>query len=143
MYFWIYVLQQRWLDKCLICPVSEDPSTTNVVRLAETLLKSGQQYLYHIYWSLWLQFSCKNSLLVICKILGLFLNTLTDDDKYSLLKRDNFFQYLQIQLSQKRKPFSQFFLAVLKFRFNLEHFQKKDDPPSRFIFELTDFEKRG
>ena len=30
-----------------------------------------------------------------------------------------------MQLSQKRKIFSQFFFAFSKFRFNFEHFQKK------------------
>ena len=31
-------------------------------------------------------------------------------------------------LSQKRKVFSKFFFAFSKFKFNFEHFQKKDDP---------------
>ena len=39
--------------------------------------------------------SWKKSLLVICKILGLFINTLTADDKYSLLNRDNLMQPIQ------------------------------------------------
>ena len=39
--------------------------------------------------------SWKKSLLVICKILGLFINTLTADDKYSLLNRDNLTQPIQ------------------------------------------------
>ena len=34
----------------------------------------------------------EKSLLVISKILGLFVNTLTADDKYSLTKRDNLMQ---------------------------------------------------
>ena len=46
-------------------------------------------------------------------------------------------------LSQKRKIFSQLFFAISKFRFNLEHFPKKDDPPSLCIFQLTDSEKRA
>ena len=40
-------------------------------------------------------------MLVLCKILGLFVNTLPDDDKYSLLDRDNLTQEIQILLSQK------------------------------------------
>ena len=44
-------------------------------------------------------------MLVLCKILGLFVNTLTDDDKYSLLYRDNLTQQIQILLSQKPKTF--------------------------------------
>ena len=69
----------------------------------------------------------EKSLLLIYKIFGLFLNTLTANDKYSLLNRDKLLQYLQMQLSQKQKTFSQFFLAFPKRRFNFEHFQKKDD----------------
>ena len=64
-------------------------------------------------------------MLVLCKILRLFVNTLTDDDKYSLLYRDNLTQPIQILLSQKQKTFSQFFSAFLKSELNFEHFQKK------------------
>ena len=64
-------------------------------------------------------------MLVICKILGLFVNTLTDDDKYCLLYRDNLTQPIQILLSLKQKTFSGFFSASLKSALNLEHFQKR------------------
>ena len=64
-------------------------------------------------------------MLVLCKILGLFLNTLTDHDKYSLLYRDNLTQPIQILLSQKQKTLSDFFSAFLKSTLNFEHFQKK------------------
>ena len=64
-------------------------------------------------------------MLVLCKISGLFLNTLTDDDKYCLLYRDNLTQPIQILLSQKQKTFSEFFCAFLKCTLNFEHFQKK------------------
>ena len=30
MYFRNYRLQKTWLDKCLKCPVSEDPLTSNM-----------------------------------------------------------------------------------------------------------------
>ena len=53
-------------------------------------------------------------MLVLCKILSLFVNTLTDDDKYSLLYRDNLTQQIQILLSQKPKTFSQLFSEILK-----------------------------
>ena len=65
-----------------------------------------------------------------CKILGLFVNTLTVDDKYSLIDRDNLRQPIQMELSQKEKPFSEFFSPVLKSKLNFEHFQKKYDPHS-------------
>ena len=40
--------------------------------------------------------------------LGLFVNTLTADDKQSILERDNWTQPIQIQLSNKQKNFSNF-----------------------------------
>ena len=69
----------------------------------------------------------KKSTLVLCIILRLFFNTLTADDKYSLLNIDNLTQPIQILLSQKQKTFSQFFSAFLKSALNFEYFQKKDD----------------
>ena len=53
-------------------------------------------------------------MLVLWKMLKLFVNTLSADDKYSLLNRDNLTQPIQILLSQKQKNFSQFFIAFLK-----------------------------
>ena len=64
-------------------------------------------------------------MLVLCKILGLFVNTLTDDGKDSLLYRDNLTQQIQILLSQKQKTFSQLFSEILKSTLNFENFQKK------------------
>ena len=39
-----------------------------------------------------------------------FLNTLTADDKYSLISRDKRMETIQMYLSQKPKIFSEFFL---------------------------------
>ena len=64
-------------------------------------------------------------MLVLCKILGLFVNTLSEDERYCLLYKDNLLQPIQILLSQKQKTFSQFFSAFLKSTLNFEHFQKK------------------
>ena len=81
-----------------------------------------------------MQFSSKKSVLVTCQILGLFVNTLIANGKYSLLNRDNLLQHPQMQLSQKQKTFSAFFFffffAFWKSIFNFEYFQKKDDPHS-------------
>ena len=35
------------------------------------------------------------------------------------------------------------FIAFLKYAWNLEHFQKKDDYPSLIISEIIDAERRG
>ena len=109
----------------------------------QRLLKFGSQRLYHIYWSLWRQMTCKKSLLVICKISRLFPNTLSADGKYSLLNRDNLTQPIQMEVSRKQKTFSEFFSAFLKSSLNFEHFQKKDDSHSWGISKFTESEKQG
>ena len=60
----------------------------------------------------------------------MFVNTLTADDKYFLLNRDNLTRPIRMQLPQKQEPFPEFFLAFSKSTLNFEHFQKKDDPHS-------------
>ena len=72
-----------------------------------------------------------------------FVNSLTGNNKSSLLNSGNLLPHFLMQLSQKWKTFSEFLFAFSKFRFNFEHFQKKDDPPSSCIFELSDSEKRA
>ena len=69
---------------------------------------------------------------MIQKILKLFVNTLTADDKHYLLNRDNFVQLVQMQLSQKQITFPEFFFffPFLKYILNLKHLPKKGDPPS-------------
>ena len=64
-------------------------------------------------------------MLVLCKILGLFVNILSEDERYCLLYKDNLTQPIQILLSQKQKTFSQFGSSFLKSTLNFEHFQKK------------------
>ena len=68
--------------------------------------------------------------LVIHKILRLFVNTWTVNDKHYLLNRENLTQPIQIQLSQKQKTFSEIFFAFLKSILNFKHLRKKDDPHS-------------
>ena len=67
---------------------------------------------------------------MISKILRLFVNTLTGDDKHYLLNRDNLTEPIQMQLSQKQKTFSEFFFAFLKSILNFKHLPKNDDPHS-------------
>ena len=64
-------------------------------------------------------------MLFLSKILGLFVNTLTDDGKYSLLYRDNLTQQIQILLSQKPKTFPQLSSEILKPTLNLNIFKIK------------------
>ena len=52
-------------------------------------------------------------------------------------------QQFQTPLSRKQKTFSEFFIALLKCAWNLEHFQKKDEYASLIISEIIDAERRG
>ena len=87
-------------------------------KLAQTLLKFERHHIYHIYWSLCTQLTCKKPLLVTCKISKLSPNKLSADGKYSLLNWDNLTQEIQMQLSHKKKTFSWFFCGFLKSSFH-------------------------
>ena len=66
-----------------------------------------------------------------------FVNTLSVNDKYYLLNTANLTQQIQMELSGKRKTFSEFLFAFLKSILNFKHFPKKDDPRSLFTSENT------
>ena len=53
------------------------------------------------------------SLLVICQILRLFVNTFIAYDKYSVLNRKYLTHPIHMRLSQKQKTLSQIFAAFL------------------------------
>ena len=109
----------------------------------QTLLKSARHNYYPLFSSLRGQLSCKKSSLVWCEILRLFVKSLTADDKYSGRNMQNLLQQFETLLSPKQKIFSEFFIAFLKWAWNLEHLQKEDEYPSRIISEIIDAEKRG
>ena len=94
---------------------------------AQELWKYASQHLYHIHWSLPSQLSWKKSLFLTCQILGLLVNTLPADEKYSLLNRHNLTIPIQMELSQKHKTFSQFLGEFLKCNINIKYFEKKDN----------------
>ena len=103
----------------------------------QALFKSALQHLYQIHWSLPSQLSMEKSPLLTCEILVLFVNTLAPHEKYPVPNRDNLTIAIQMQLSQKQKTFCQFFSAFPKSRLNFEYFEKKDDPHSFCISEMT------
>ena len=80
-------------------------------------------------------------MLVLCKFLRQFFNTLTADDKYYVPNRDNLTQRIQILLPQKQKNFCEVLSAFLKGTLNLYHFQKKGDLHSPCISQITISEK--
>ena len=84
--------------------------------------------------------SSKKSLWLRCQILGLLVNTLAADEKYSVLNRDNLTPPIEMQLSQEQKRFSPVLAALSKSSLNVEHFKKKDDPHRFCISEIRDSE---
>ena len=74
--------------------------------------------------------------LVTFEIFILFVNTLTPDDKYSHCNMQIFWQQLQTHLSQKGKAFCHFLISFLKFAWNLEHSEKKENYPSLLLLKL-------
>ena len=112
------------LDKCQKGLVSEDASTSNIVNVLK--------HCYQIHWSLSRQLSWKKSLLLTCRTLGPLLNMLAAHDQYNVLNRHNLTIPIQMQVSQKRKTFSEFFPAFLKSSWNFERLQKKR--LSSFVF---------
>ena len=110
-----YVFPKLWTPKNLVKSMSKKSQFKGSFgkqhgKRAQILLKLPWQHLYHIYWSLWMQLTCKNSLLVTWKISRHFPNTLSADGKYSVLNRDNLTLPIQMQLSLKQKFFLIFFL---------------------------------
>ena len=86
--------------------------------------------------------SWKKSPSVWYKILRLFVNALTADDKYSGSNMQILHKQFQTPLFHKQKTLSEFFIAFPKWEWNLEHFQKKHEYPSLIISQVIDAEKR-
>ena len=83
----------------------------------------------------------KKSLLLIFSPIGLFVKTLTADDTYSLFNSENLREPIQMQLYKTLKIFSQHFAQLVESTSNFKHFEKKDDPLSVCIFEVTHCER--
>ena len=67
------------------------------------------------------------SRLVSDQILGIFVYILTADGKYPFQGCENLQLPIQMQLSEKPKSFSEFFVRFLDSIVNFEHFEKKHD----------------
>ena len=68
----------------------------------------------------------KISPLVSAEMLGLFVNRLTSDGKYPIQGCENLQLPIQMQLFQKRKNFSEYFIPFMDSTSNIEHFERKD-----------------
>ena len=102
----------------------------------QTRLRVARQHYYPFFRWISGKLSRKKTALLISKILRLFANPLTADDKNPCRDMENFLQQLQRLLSQKRKTLSGVFIAFLKCGWNLEHFEKRDECPSLIISEI-------
>ena len=71
---------------------------------------------------------------------ALHFNTSTFNYEYSRCNRENLLLPIQMHLSEKPKPFIKF--LFLKSALNFKRFEKKNEPHSSSIFEVTDSERR-
>ena len=76
-------------------------------------------------------------------MLGLFVNTLSAEYKYSRFNMQTFAQEVQTPLSWKQKTFSGVFIAFLESTWNGENFQKKGESSSLSISKIIDSKKGG
>ena len=81
----------------------------------QTPLKVVRHHYYLFFPWISGKLSWKKTALLWSKILRLFANTLTADDKYSCRNMQNFLQKRQTLSCQKRKTFSCYFIPFLKY----------------------------
>ena len=68
------------------------------IQESQTLVKSVSEHFYHIFWSLCVEMICKISTLLNFEILGVFVDTLTPDDKYPVRYCENLLFPIQMEL---------------------------------------------
>ena len=81
--------------------------------------------------------------IVLSQILGVFVTTFNVDGKHPGSDCKNLQLPIQMQLSEKRKAFSQLFVPFLESTSNFKHFEKKDDRHSYFVSEIKDWQRLG
>ena len=120
-------------------PGFRTPFDSQHAKGSKRLLKIARKHFYYNFS--WLsEEKRKISLLEIFEILGLFVNTLTADDEYSLCKSENLPPQLKYNFFDKQKTFSESFVPFLKSTSNFKIF---------FVFcsfsisDIADCERRG
>ena len=97
----------------------------------KTLLKSEIQHMFlAVILRDWIS---KTSFLIRCEIVGLFVNTLTAEEKYPRHNKENIQEPSQMKLSKKLKTLFQFFIAFLKLASRFEHYQPQNISISKFM----------
>ena len=102
-------------------------SHTQHVKASQILARSPWERFDHVLSSFSEKLISKLSPLVLGQILRVFVNTLTADDKYPFEDCENLPLPIQMQLSGKRKTFSEFFVPFLESTSNFKHYKGKDD----------------
>ena len=133
--------------KILVRPLTKNSSfrkrfDSQHVKVSQILAKSPSQHSYHLFSTFWGKLIWKMSPLVLGEIFCVFVDTFPPDAKYPVEHYASLRLPIQIQLSEKRKPFSSFFVPFLQSISNFKQFQKKDDAHRSCVSEITDCEKR-
>ena len=83
------------------------------------------EHFFQVFSSFWEKLMWNISPVLLSEILGMFLNTLSTDGKYPNEDKENLSLPIQIQLSEKRKNFSEFFISFMDSQSNFKCFEKK------------------
>ena len=94
----------------------------------QTPLKVPRQHYYPFFQWIPRKLSWEKTALLWSKILRLFANTFSADEKYSCHNMQNFWQQFQTYCVMEDSFW--IFFSFLKCAWNLQHFQKKDECPS-------------
>ena len=134
------------MPKKLLGYVSEHFWTVNMLKGPKHCWRLHGSTFVINFWSLWKSFCSRNSVTAASRILRLFVNLLTSNDKYSL----------SVKVSIKRKKFKRNYLINLKhfldilLRYsdlhnisNIWKKKKKDEPHTWCISEIIHGKKRG
>ena len=127
-----------WLVKCLKSFVSEYLATVNMLNSLKNCTTALPWYCFMTFAKIELQ----NNRFSVSEILGVFVNTLTADDKYSLCNRKNLPDSIELQLSKKEFFFS-ILCCILDIYIKFWTFRKKHGPHRFCIFEIRDYERSG
>ena len=109
-------------------------------KVSQILAKSPGEQFFHLFSAFWEKFIWNISPVLLGEILGIFLKTLSAGGQYPIEDWENFALPIQMQLSEKGKHFSQFFLWFLESTSNFKYFEEKDDDHSKCVSEITDCE---
>ena len=94
------------------------------VKASQLLGKSPCEPFYHVLWPLLGTLIWNMPSLVLGEIFGMFVNTLTSDRKYPVQGCENLQLPIHMQLSEKKKTFSQFYFPFLESTSNFKILKK-------------------